>query len=311
MSTPTTLPQLHAPGPFVTDGGLETTLVFHLGIDLPDFAAFPLVDDAAGVTALEQYYAPYLEIADRARLGFVLDTPTWRANADWGARLGYDRDELAGVNRRSVDLVRRLASGRSQPTVLNGVIGPRGDGYVVSELMSPAEAARYHGLQARAFADAGADMITAVTMTHVEEAIGITRAAQAVGLPVAISLTVETDGRLPSGQPLGEAIEQIDAETDDGPAYHQVNCAHPDHFAGVLTPGVPWLERIKAIRANASRLSHEELDAAETLDRGDPVALAEDYVALHRVLPDLRVVGGCCGTDHEHIAAISRALLPA
>lgn len=310
MSTPT-LPQLDTAGPFVTDGGLETTLVFHQGIDLPDFAAFPLVDDADGVIALEQYYASYLEIADGARLGFVLDTPTWRANADWGARLGYDRHELAGVNRRSVDLVRRLASGRSEPTVLNGVIGPRGDGYVVSELMSPAEAARYHGLQARAFADAGADMITAVTMTHVEEAIGITRAARAVGLPVAISLTVETDGRLPSGQPLGEAIEQIDAQTDGGPAYHQVNCAHPDHFAGVLTPGAPWLDRIKAIRANASRLSHEELDAVETLDRGDPVALAEDYVALHRVLPDLRVVGGCCGTDHEHIAAISRALLPA
>jgi S-methylmethionine-dependent homocysteine/selenocysteine methylase len=173
--------------------------------------------------------------------------------------------------------------------------------------MSAAEAANYHALQARAFAEAGAAMITAVTMTYVEEAIGVTRAAAEAGLPVVISFTVETDGRLPSGQPLGEAIVAVDAATGSEPVYYMVNCAHPSHFDHILSGGTDWLQRVKAIRANASRMSHEELDNAEELDRGDPAELARDYLALRRLLPDLRVVGGCCGTDHEHISAISAA----
>jgi S-methylmethionine-dependent homocysteine/selenocysteine methylase len=303
-----TLPQLTSDRVFVTDGGLETTLVFHDGIDLPDFAAFPLVDDAAGRDALARYYRPYLDLAERLGLGIVLDTPTWRANLDWGARLGYDPVSLAATNRRAVEFIASLAAERSGSTVLlNGVIGPRGDGYVVGTTMSASEAAAYHGLQARSFAEAGAQMITATTMTYVDEAIGVARAASAVGLPAVISFTVEVDGHLPSGQALGDAIMQVDRSTEVQPAYYMINCAHPTHFRAALDGDAAWSKRIRGIRANASRLSHAELDAASELDRGDVTELAALYDELRSCL-DLRVVGGCCGTDHEHVATIAGAL---
>jgi S-methylmethionine-dependent homocysteine/selenocysteine methylase len=302
------LAQLTADRPFLTDGGLETTLVFQQGIDLPDFAAFPLLDSEDGRAALTAYYEPYLEIAERLGTGFVLDTPTWRANLDWGARLGYDAVRLAAVNRRAVDFVTALAGRRpGVPTTVNGVIGPRGDGYVIGTTMSAAEAAAYHGLQARAFVEAGAEMISAITMTYADEAIGVARAAATVGLPAVISFTVETDGRLPSGQPIGDAIATVDDACRVAPAYYMVNCAHPTHFSDQLEAGAPWLARVQGVRANASRLSHAELDEAEELDRGDVDELAALYVSLRSAL-DLRVVGGCCGTDHEHIATIADAL---
>ncbi|MGD9705114.1 MAG: homocysteine S-methyltransferase family protein [Acidimicrobiia bacterium] len=305
------LPQLSAPLT-ITDGGLETTLVYQHGIDLPDFAAFPLLDTAAGRAALAAYYEPYLALGRRLGVAVVVDTPTWRANLDWGARLGYDAIRLAAVNRRAVEYVRELAtSGPDGPVehVVDGVVGPRGDGYVVGETMSASEAAAYHGLQARAFAESGAAMMTGVTMTYVDEAIGVTRAASSVGLPVVISFTVETDGALPSGEALDNAIARVDDATDGAPTYYMVNCAHPTHFAEQLTPGAPWLARVKAIRANASCSSHAELDAATELDRGNVADLTDWYGRLHSILPDLRVVGGCCGTDHEHVTAIAEALV--
>lgn len=308
MSAPSTLPQLTAPL-FVADGGLETSLLYLHGIDLPEFAAFPLLDDAAGRGALEAYFEPYLALARTHRVGIVLDTPTWRANPDWAAALGYDRERLAALNERAVTWVRGLAAAHPEVTaVVNGAIGPRGDGYVVGETMTAAEARRYHALQVRAFARAGADMVTAVTLTYTDEAIGVAHAALEAGLPVAIGFTTETDGRLPSGVALGDAITAVDAATEGRVAYFMVNCAHPTHFAGALVPGEPWLERVKAVRANASALSHAELDVATELHRGDPEELAEAYGRLRAVLPDLRVVGGCCGTDHAHVAAITERL---
>jgi homocysteine S-methyltransferase len=311
MHTRTTLPQLGAGRPYISDGGLETTLVFRDGIDLPDFAAFPLLDTESGRAALAAYYSPYLDLAARLGVGMVVDTPTWRANLDWGARLGYDAVGLAAVNRRAVEFVADLAGRRSEvATVVNGVIGPRGDGYVVGATMSPSEAAAYHALQARSFAESGAAMISAITMTYAAEAIGVARAATAVGLPVVISLTVETDGRMPSGQALGEAITEIDDATNSAPAYYMVNCAHPSHFSDVLDSSASWTSRIRGIRANASRLSHAELDAATELDRGDIDELASLYSELNETL-DLRVVGGCCGTDDEHVAAVATAFVGA
>lgn len=292
---------------FITDGGLETTLVFVDGIDLADFAAFPLLDHDDGRAALRRYYTPYLELARERGAPFVLDTPTWRANPDWGAGLGYAAERLAEVNREAVRFVAALAREFADvETVINGVIGPRGDGYVVGATMTPDEAADYHALQATAFAGAGADMLTGVTMTYSDEAIGVTRAASAAGLPAVVSFTVETDGRLPSQQLLADAIAVVDDATNAGPAYYMINCAHPTHFMSALEAGADWTRRIKAVRANASRLSHAELDEATELDRGDIGELADLYHELGSVL-DLRVVGGCCGTDHEHIAAITAA----
>lgn len=293
---------------FLTDGGLETTLVFIDGIDLPAFAAFPLIDTEDGRAALRRYFGPYLDVAAKYAMPFVLDTPTWRANVDWGPALGYDLDELRAVNRRAVGFVRDLAAEfPTVTTLVNGVIGPRGDGYIVGSAMTASEAAGYHSLQAEAFAGAGVDLITAVTMTYSDEAIGICSATRDVGLPVVISFTVETDGRLPSGEELGAAITAVDEATSAAPVYFMVNCAHPTHFAATLRDGADWTRRIKAVRANASRLSHAELDEATELDRGDLAELAALYAELDELL-DLRVVGGCCGTDHEHVAAIAARL---
>ncbi len=303
------LPQL-ADHPFLMDGGIETTLVFLQGIDLPCFAAFPLLENAAGRDALTRYFAPYLAIARERGTGFVLDTVTWRANPDWGARLGRTATDLDRINREAVALARTLRpgdAGHRMPIVINGVIGPRGDGYRVESGMTTDEAARYHDAQIASLAAAGADMVSAITMTYTEEAIGIAKAARARAIPAAISFTVETDGRLPSGDTLGSAIERVEREAAGAPAYYMVNCAHPSHFAAALADDAPWIARLRGIRANASTLSHAELDAATALDRGDPAALARDYAALRRRLPGLTVLGGCCGTDHEHITAICDA----
>jgi homocysteine S-methyltransferase len=173
--------------------------------------------------------------------------------------------------------------------------------------MSVEDAALYHATQIGTFASTSVDLVTALTMTYVAEAIGIVRAARQSGLPVVIGFTVETDGRLPSGQPLRQAIEQVDAETDGATAYFMINCAHPSHFYDVLEPGAAWTDRVRGLRANASRMSHAELDEAEELDAGDPEELANEYVALRERLPQLTVLGGCCGTDHRHVEAISEA----
>jgi S-methylmethionine-dependent homocysteine/selenocysteine methylase len=288
----------------ITDGGMETTLIFHEGLDLPDFASFVLLDDPAGLQALRDYYRTYLEIARNRGVGIVLDTPTWRANRDWGERLGYSQEDLADVNRRAVELLEDL---RQPGMRVSGCLGPRGDGYRVDSAMSADEAEEYHSPQVETFAGTSADLVSALTLTYAEEATGIVRAANQAGTPVVISFTLETDGRLPSGQPLGDAIEQVDAETAGGAAYFMINCAHPTHFEDVLEPA-PWLERLHGLRANASKKSHAELDEAEELDEGDPAELAAAYAELRERLPNLNVVGGCCGTDHRHIDAISAAV---
>ena len=308
MSLRAQLPQLSG-RTFVTDGGMETDLIFHAGLELPHFASFVLLENVRGTDTLRDYYLRYIELAREYGVGIVLDTPTWRANPDWGARLGYSPAALADVNRRGVALLEELrASAGDEPAlVISGCIGPQGDGYWADQLMTAAEAEQYHAAQIAAFADTAADMVSALTLTYANEAVGIVRGAEEAAIPSVISFTVETDGRLPSGQPLGEAIEQVDAETAGGAAYFMINCAHPTHFADVLEDGGPWVDRIRGLRANASAKSHAELDEAEELDEGDPLELARQYRDLSRHLPNLTVVGGCCGTDHRHIAAICAA----
>ena len=300
------LPQLGG-GLFLTDGGIETSLIYHDGIELPFFAAFDLLKDEAGTEALRRYFRPYLALARETGAGFVYESPTWRASRDWGEKLAYSAAALAGANRRAMQLgaeLRREAEGTQ--VVLSGCVGPRGDGYSPDRLMSGEEAAAHHAEQVAALAEGGAEMITAITMTHAGEALGVVRAATAAGLPVAISFTVETDGRLPTGQGLGAAIAEVDAATGGAPAYYMINCAHPTHFADVLREGDGWTGRIRGLRANASRCSHAELDAATELDDGDPEELGREYAELRRLLPGLAVLGGCCGTDQRHVAAMAR-----
>ena len=303
------LPQLSG-DIFLTDGGIETTLIFHENLDLPDFAAFDLLKHDEGYAALWKYYRTYAALARDYEVGFILESATWRANPDWGTRLGYTGETLAEMNRKAMALlrdIRKKYEHEKSPMVLSGCIGPRGDGYNPAELMTEEEAQRYHAQQIATFKNTDADMVTAITMTHVEEAIGLTRAAHAAGMPVAISFTVETDGRLPGGQTLKEAIEQVDAATDNAPAYYMINCAHPTHFEDALAAGAAWTGRIRGLRANASCLSHAELDEAEMLDEGNPEELGSQYQALRARLHHLNVLGGCCGTDHRHLEAICKS----
>jgi S-methylmethionine-dependent homocysteine/selenocysteine methylase len=291
--------------PALTDGGMETSLAFHEGFELACFAAFPLLADPRGREAIRRYFEPFLDTAQERGLPFVLDTATWRANPDWGAQLGYDDDALAAANRDAVAFARELAEGRADVTI-NGVLGPRADGYVVGERMSVDEAAEYHGWQIGVLREAGAQRITALTLSYPEEAIGVVQAAVAAGMAVVASFTVETDGRLPDGTSIADAVERVDRATGAAAEFFMLNCAHPSHIAAGLD-AAPALDRIGGLRANASALSHAELDEAEEFDESDPVALGRDNAALRDRLPSVRLLGGCCGTDHRHVAEIIAA----
>lgn len=299
---------------FLTDGGLETTLIFHEGIDLPHFAAFDLLKTLEGEQILKKYYRKHATIAVENKVGFILESPTWRANSDWGKLLGYSDIALDAINQRSIEMLDALRTELEtidSPMVISGCIGPRGDGYDPNEFMSTLGAENYHSQQVRSFASSTADIITAMTITYPEEAIGIVRAAQAENIPVIISFTVETDGKLPNGSSIQTAIEMVDSATDNGPLYYMINCAHPTHFDNELVGDSAWLERIKGLRANASCKSHAELDESSELDDGNPIELGSQYSQFKRNLYHLNIFGGCCGTDHRHLEEICKASLAA
>jgi len=304
----TSLPQL-AGDLFISDGGLETTLVFEHGIDLPYFAAIDLMKDDAGRERIADYFRPYLDIAREYGVGMILQACTWRGSPEWGERLGYTAEEFRELNRKAIDLAAMLREEyerNATRVVISGCMGPRGDGYRPDLRMDPDEAEAYHLTQARWLAETDADLLTALTLNYIDEAIGIVRAAQAVNMPVVISFTVETDGKLATGDSLEHAIASVDAATDSGPAYYMINCAHPTHFEHILD-GRAWQDRVRGIRANASRLSHAELDRAAALDSGNPVELGREYAALRGKLPGLVLLAGCCGTDTRHIREICRS----
>lgn len=300
---------------FLTDSGLETDLIFNKGFDLPEFAAFPLLDNEEGRRALSDYYGAHAALAQKHGMGFVLESPTWRANPEYGPRVGYEGEKLAAANRAAIDLmveIRNAFETPDTPMPISGQIGPRGDGYQPGALMTADEAEDYHSVQINMFRDSEADMVTALTLNYADEAIGYVRAAGAAGIPAVVAFTLETDGRLPTGQSLGEAITEVDEATNaadgGGPAYYMINCAHPTHFAAVLDGEAPWASRVRGLRPNASKMSHAELDNAEELDEGNPGELAAEVMEIVGRLGSISVLGGCCGTDLRHISAISAAI---
>lgn len=297
--------------PFLTDGGFETWLFFQQGFEAPEFAAIVLLDDETARQAMRRYFDGFLNMAANAECGFVLDTNTWRGCTHWGPKLNRSESEMLRLSSDGVELAMEIRSqwrARVSPILVNGVVGPAGDGYAPGKVPSIAEVREMHRPQIDIFARAGVDMISAITMTNIVEATGITQLATKVGLPVVISFTVETDGRLPTGEPLGDAISSVDQATHNAPIYYMVNCAHPDHFRDAILSGSDWVNRIGGVRANASRLSHAELDVAEKLDDGDPKEFGKLHAQLNGLLPNLRVVGGCCGTDHRHVGCVSQHL---
>jgi S-methylmethionine-dependent homocysteine/selenocysteine methylase len=299
------LPQLNGQQ-FITDGGLETTLIFHHHIDLPHFAAFDLYSREGGQEILKAYYEDYIHIAKKHNRGFILESATWRSNPNWGYKLGYEPEDLSRINKQSIEQLEdiRKEHQNGQPFVISGCMGPAGDGYSPAIMMSIAEAEQYHAPQVRDFSESGADMVSAQTMNYTEEAIGVVRAAKRFKIPVAISFTVETDGILPSGETLQMAIEKVDEATEKYTAYYMINCAHPEHFKSIFVSQEHWQKRIRGIRANASDKSHKELDNSNTLDAGDKRKLANGIREIQSYLPELNILGGCCGTDHTHVEAL-------
>ena len=295
---------------FLTDSGLETSLVFQEGYDMPCFAAFNLIKQPDAWQFIKDYYEQHAATAVRAHCGFILEAHTWRANRDWAVRLGYDKAQLDAANKACITMMGEVRADyelAACPMVISGCIGPRGDGYTADQQMTVTEAATYHREQITSFSESAADMVSAMTLTYPEEAIGICLAAREQGMPVVISFTTETDGRLPNGITLKQAIQEVDAATNNTPAYYMINCAHPDHFRQALADNEDWVQRVRGVRANASRRSHAELDNAENLDSGNPVELGELYQALRQQFPQFTILGGCCGTDHRHVQEISHS----
>ena len=305
------LPQLSG-DLFLTDGGIETTMLFHEGLDLPHFAAFHLLNNPKGQDALKKYFHNHCAIAKKYNVGFILEAVTWRASLDWAEKLGYSKANLDEMLHKAVEFLipfREEYENENTKMVISACIGPRGDGYTPGELMSVNQAEDYHSMQIETLSKTAADMLTVLTLNYVDEAIGIAQAAKSHNMPAVISFTVETDGRLPTGQSLKDAIEQVEEKTDQSPIYYKINCAHPTHFENVVSTGEPWIKRIRSLRANASSCSHAELDEAEVLDEGNPEELAMQYRQLREQLPNLNVLGGCCGTDHRHIEAICKVCI--
>lgn len=303
------LPQLTGK-PFLTDGGIETVLVFQQGIELPCFAAFDVLRNEEHCAWLRQYFLDFIDLASQHQAGLILEAVTWRASKDWAQQLGYSEIELAECIHKAVTLlenVRNESMDKDIDLVISGCMGPRGDGYSPTHQMSADQAEDYHSHQIGIFNDTAADMVTALTLNYINEAVGLARAAKAAKIPAAIAFTVETNGHLPSGDSLQQAIETVEQETDASPSYYMINCAHPTHFKSVLNEEEDWVQRVRGIRANASRCSHKELDNATELDAGDPKDLAMQFKQLRTTLKNLNILGGCCGTDIRHISEIAKA----
>lgn len=299
---------MNSPRYFLCDGGLETYMIFEKRFDLPCFSATVLLDSNEGRAALRAYYERYIKIARISNRGYLLDAPTWRAGVAWAEPMGFTRDQILASNTNAVNFVKSICDEHDSPQtpiLVNGLVGPAGDAYASDMVFTVNQARDLHQPQIHQLGKAGVDMISALTMTNVGEATGIALAAREIDLPVVISFTVETDGRLLTGQLLRDAIEEVDDLSGAAPKFYMINCAHPDHFRDVLKGDAEWLQRIGGIRSNASRMSHEELDNAEELDAGDPVELGQLTDEIRSMLTNVRVVGGCCGTDHRHISCMA------
>lgn len=295
--------------PFITDAGLETELIFHNNYELPEFACFPLLKSESGLNDIKTYYTHYIDIAKQQQTGLLLEAPTWRASSEWGDKLNYNENDLVSLNKQAIELLDEIRTNAKLPLpcVISGCVGPRYDGYNPEQFTTAEEAEDYHYTQIKTFSNTTADLVTGLTMTSINEALGITRAAKKLNMPVVISFTTETDGKLPSGESLQEAIETIDKDTYAYPFYYMINCAHPTHFQSVLKNKDMWLKRIGGIRANASCKSHAELDECTELDSGNPKELGQQYKMLKSRLTNLHVIGGCCGTNHQHVSEMAHA----
>ncbi len=307
MGTISNLPQLNGRD-MTCGGGIETWLQYVDGFKLRHFCLFELLDDERGRACIEDYHRKLIEAAVEAGIGVIVEGLHYRASRDWGGLIGYSREGLEDINIRGIELYKDLAreyDSPETPMLVGGVIGPQGDAYNVGKTASADEAEDYHSEQIQAFKKAGADIVTALTLSSTEEAIGLTRAADAADLPVVISFFVKKGGGLNGGETLEEAIATVDAATDRGPAYYMINCTHPTEFDVSLGEG-DWMVRVGGFMPNAVAMETLALCKLGHLEDGDPVELGGQMAELARRYPHIHVWGGCCGTDGRHIGEIGK-----
>lgn len=293
---------------YLTEGGQETEILYRHGRDLPEFAMYPLLDDAAAMSDLRSMYSAVLDVA--AGHGFVamISGLDYRGSPDWGEKLGYSRSALAEALERSIAFLREVArpyQGQIREIFIGGMLGPRGDAYALNKTITAEEANEYHSFQLEILKRAGVDFVSAVTFNSVAEAVGVARAAARIGVPLNISFTLESNHRLKSGLSLKEAVQAVDSHAGDArPDFYGINCSHPSEFEPALEPG-DWVLRFRSLRPNASAKDKMELCQIGHLEEGDPVDLGARMGVLARRYPHIDVWGGCCGTWDRHLHEIA------
>jgi homocysteine S-methyltransferase len=298
---------------YLTEGGQETELMYKHGHELPEFAMYPLLDDDDAVADLTDMYTRYLEIA--ARHGFValMGGLDYRASPDWAGKLGISDDGLAEYQLRSIAFLRDVArpfADRVPEVLVAGVVGPRGDAYGQDRTITAEEAEDYHSVQVATLRDAGVDLVSAMTFNSPAEAVGVSRAVAAAGLPLSMSFLVDRAGRVLTGPTMAETVAHVDEQAGDArPDFYGINCSHPEEFEAALTPG-PWLQRLRSLRPNASKAEKQALCQIGHLEAGEPEVLGAEMAALVERLPAVDVVGGCCGTWDDHLGAMAQELRP-
>ena len=301
-------PRLHQKF-YLTEGGTETEVLYKWGFELPEFAMYPLLDNPEANAVIRDIYRRYFHVAETCDTGLLILGHDYRASPDWGAKLGYTPEGLADMQRRTIRFLadmRVAYEGRVTDTYIAGCIGPRGDAYGSGGEMSEAEAEDYHSVQLTTLKDTEADMAIALTFNNIPEAVGVVRAAAALGIPVGISLTLTTESRLRSGPTLREAVEVIDECTGSGAAWFGTNCSHPLEFEPALADDGDWVDRLRYIRPNAVKMEKVALCKLGHLEDGDPVELGKQMGEVARRFPRADILGGCCGTDERHLAEIAR-----
>ncbi|KAJ5210720.1 Homocysteine S-methyltransferase [Penicillium cf. griseofulvum] len=306
MASELNLPQLTSIKPFITEGGIETTLIYTKNIDLPNFSTLPVLNTEDGKETISSIYKGYIDIARAHSTGVVLETRTWRGSPLWSSEIGLSIPQMVDLNHTAVKLLQGIRSETPfDPIVISGAMGPLQDAYQDSTV-SFDQAREYYGPQIRAFAEEGVDMLCIMTVTNLDEAFGAVSLAREYNLPIHVSFSIETDGRLRGGKTLEDAIREVDSVTENYVTYYGVNCAHPRYIImAVQDMPMEVRSRLGSIRGNSSLKSHEELDNSTELDRGDIPGWVQEFNQLVSMLPGLKVVGGCCGTDEEHIDAIA------
>lgn len=293
---------------YLTEGGAETEIMYKWGFELPEFAMFTLLDNPEADEVIRNMYRRYFDVAAAHDTGILAMGHDYRASPDWAQKLGYSAADLTRFQHRTMqflDDVRAEYADRVSDAYITACIGPRGDAYGTGGDISASEAEDYHAVQLGNLEGTAADMAVAATFNNIPESIGVIRAANRMGIPIGVSLTLTPEGRLRSGPTLREAVETIDEVTGGAAEWFGTNCAHPLEFEPALDDAGPWLDRLRYVRPNAAKMDKLALCELGHLEDGDPVELGEQMGEVARRFPRADILGGCCGTDERHLSEIA------